>query len=174
MTGEGSGPRDGDLEAKVSLLQQRLDNKSRRIARAIQFNIVAATIAVGIGQFAGSEETSIQLTTTILAGGVALLVSFTLAFAGLAAVGHPLAVGRSESLDETETELRARNRFVAGLQSLSLGTGGFGTALVLFGVIRSFDATANPLPLELALAASLGIVVVGHLIGHLYPVVRRS
>jgi len=169
----------------VTLLHERLDNKSRRVARAMQFNLVTATAAVGVGQLAGGSVT-IPLNTTVKAGSVFLLASFAAGFAGLAAVGHPLvSVDRSPaSVDQPSasvdanrdrqattpdgvvTELRRRNRAVAVTQSLSFATGTLGTGLVLLGAVRSLGVTTNRFSFSLVVVGAFAVVFVGHTVGH--------
>ena len=169
----------------VTLLHERLDNKSRRVARAMQFNLVTATAAVGVGQLAGGSVT-IPLNTTVKTGSVFLLASFAAGFAGLAAVGHPLvSVDRSPaSVDQPSasvdanrdrqattpdgvvTELRRRNRAVAVTQSLSFATGTLGTGLVLLGAVRSLGVTTNRFSFSLIVVGAFAVVFVGHTVGH--------
>ena len=173
------------LSTQLTVLHERLDNKSRRITRAMQFNIVAATAAVGVGQLAGGSVT-ISLNTTIETGAALLFVSFVAGFAGLAVVGHPLAsVGslaasadyRAASADasrdgsttgpeKTVTELRHRNRIVAVTQSSSFATGALGVGLVLLGVVRSLGVTTNQLPFSWVVGGVFAVVVIGHAVGH--------
>ncbi len=162
----------------VTLLHERLDNKSRRITRAMQFNLVAATAAVGVGQLAGGSVT-VPLNTTVKTGSVFLFVSFAAGFAGLAAVGHPLvSVDRSPASvdasrdrqatapDGVVTALRRRNRAVAVTQSLSFATGTLGFGLVLLGVVRSLGVTTNRLSFSLVVVGAFAVVLVGHTVGH--------
>jgi hypothetical protein len=85
----------------------------------MQFNIVAATVTVSLGQLQDGAVT-IPVNTTLIWGGVSLFVSFVAGFAGLAAVGHPLTPAdayrdrQSTAPDGIVAELRRRNRFVAG------------------------------------------------------------
>jgi len=157
----------------VTLLHERLDNKSRRVARAMQFNIVAATVTVSLGQLQDGAVT-IPVNTTLIWGGVSLFVSFVAGFAGLAAVGHPLTHTdayrdrQSTAPDGIVAELRRRNRFVAGAQSVSFGTGALGVGLLVSGVVRSLGVTTNRLPLSLIVGSTLAVVFVGHALGHLF------
>jgi hypothetical protein len=157
----------------VTLLHERLDNKSRRVARAMQFNIVAATVTVSLGQLQDGAVT-IPVNTTLIWGGVSLFVSFVAGFAGLAAVGHPLTPAdayrdrQSTAPDGIVAELRRRNRFVAGAQSVSFGTGALGVGLLVSGVVRSLGVTTNRLPLSLIVGSTLAVVFVGHALGHLF------
>lgn len=157
----------------VTLLHERLDNKSRRVARAMQFNIVAATVAVSLGQLQDGAVT-IPVDTTLIWGGVSLFASFVAGFAGLAAVGHPLTpVGIHDDRQATVSdrivpELRRRNRFVAGAQSVSFATGALGVALLVSGVIRSLGVTTNRLPLPVVVGGTLAVVFIGHTLGHLF------
>lgn len=193
MTSDDGQQGDGFSTTElVTLLHERLDNKSRRVARAMQFNLVTATAAVGVGQLAGGSVT-IPLNTTVKAGSVFLLASFAAGFAGLAAVGHPLvsvdrssaSVGRSSASvgrspasvdanrdrqattpDGVVTELRRRNRAVAVTQSLSFATGTLGTGLVLLGAVRSLGVTTNRFSFSLIVVGAFAVVFVGHTVGH--------
>ena|GEM_PF-2119853 len=157
----------------VTLLHERLDNKSRRIARAMQFNIVAATVAVGLGQLAG-ETVTISVDATLTWGAVSLFASFVAGFAGLAAVGHPLGPAeahrdrQSTTPDGVVAELRRRNRFAAGTQSASFAAGALGIALFVLGIVRPLGVTTDQLPFPVVAGGAVAVVVVGHAVGHLF------
>lgn len=172
MTG-GDDERENELstEQLVTLLHDRLDNKSRRVARAMQFNVVAATTAVSLAQLA-ADTVKIPVNTTVTVGIALLFVSFVAGFAGLAVAGHPLVSvglsrdGRTGERRRLVAELRRRNRSVAVAQSASFGVGAPGVALLVLGVVRSLGVTTDRLPLWLVVSGVFAVAVIGHAVGH--------
>lgn len=172
MTSDGGQQGDEfSTEQLVTLFHERLDNKSRRIARAMQFNVVAATVAVSVGQLAAGTVT-IPVNATITVGAALLLVSFVAGFAGLAAAGHPLVSvslsrdGRAVDRGRLVAELRRRNQSVAVAQSASFAVGAPGVALLVLGVVRSLDVTTDRLPFWVVVSGVFAVVVLGHTVGH--------
>lgn len=170
------GRGSGDTAVAVDLLQRRLDNKSRRIARAIQFNIVAPGLIAGL---LGPGVDGIRLSPVVWVGLGLLLVSATAALGGLYAVGRSVdglhrvdtdaPYSDDPSLDRVRVVYERRDRLLGHVQTLSFATGASGSGVFLFGALGVLDVFSQRVMYTAVAAAVLCVVIavpLGYLLGH--------
>ena len=125
-------------EVELDLLQRRLHNKTQRVARVIQFNIVALSLVAAIVQFAKPPD---ELTPTIMIGGTIMLISIFLSIVGISLNVASFSWTQKTSsnrpnADSLISEYRLRNQYLSLLMPAAIGAGGFGVAIILIGALR--------------------------------------
>jgi hypothetical protein len=135
-------------EVEIDLLQRRLHNKTQRITRAIQFNVVALSLVVGLVQI--GETGPIEMTLPVLTGGLFLLLSTGFALAGISLNGVPLPLSMNEKPTKAGKlidEYRSRNRTLWWFTNLALGLGSVGAGLLLVATFRVVDPIKPTFPI---------------------------
>lgn len=153
-------------ESQLDLLQRRLNTKTRRVVRAIQFNLLAVTALVGIIEFAAPPDFAIS--GVFLLGGGLLMLSGVCSFIGvtLNSTQLPLTDAQSGfSPTEVAEVYRHRNQILGKLMPLALVAGGLGTILLILEVLRIASIERSALPLDIVFLivtiSLLGAVGVG-------------
>jgi len=172
MTSE-SDRHQVDIETELTLLQQRLQNKTQNIMRVIQFNIISLSIIAGFIQFGQLSNVEWDILTTL--GVMIVAISILLAVTGMALSGATLTLMRTRNATRTRVkegiqEYRIRNRYLGWIAVGAIATGGFGIGTMLFGVFRG-TAIQPIFPWWAGEAIAFVVLFGGSLLG--YGVARR-
>lgn len=149
MTNSSGGKTEptfsSDQEVQLDLLQRRLNNKTRRALRVIQFNIIALTAGASISQLSGGLV--IEFNQLITMGGILVILSTAISMVGLTLNGTALSWANcnADGLHGSSLlfEYRKRNQYLTWISPLGIITGAAGTALVLVGIAESAGLELN-------------------------------
>lgn len=125
-------------ETRLSMLRQRLDDKSRRTLRSVQFNIVASAAGLGLSD-RGLLLDRLREPVTLL-GIVLICVSTATGFLCVSRVGQPLDHHDSIDGQSLIDQYRSRNHCASILQDTSFLTGSLGVGTFLTGLFGLLDA----------------------------------